>query len=181
MNASSRLLCLVGTLNLLACSDEVATRDSSGSSTDTSADAGADTGTGEDTGTGAGDDTGGEQAFELAPGECFTLETGTVAASDGMPCGDFMALAGLNVDLMSATGLDGAGGFCDRGGPYASIDEVPTGAGDCLWTAYVEGLERLDGRGFLVRNAAQTQTWVIYIITNAQPAMQFVYRPLSAN
>lgn len=173
------------------------------SPTDTTSDAAADTGAVEDTtlpdsgavDSGVGDtgtaedttpsdtgtaDAGSDPLFSLAPGQCFTLETGAVQTSDGTMCGDFLALSGLNVDLTSDGGPDGAGAFCDVGGPYASIDAVPTNSADCFWQSYVEGFDPLDGHGLLVRNAAQTQTWVLYIVTNAQPAMQFYYRPLAS-
>ena len=94
-------------------------------------------------------------------------------------CGDFLGLAGFNVDLESDSGPDGQGGFCDLGGGFANLSAIT--ATDCptFWSPYVEGMEGLETHGMLVRDAAQTTTYRMFIIDNAHPQMHFTYAPIA--
>jgi hypothetical protein len=90
-----------------------------------------------------------EQTYSLPPGSCFTFATATVEASQGgQSCGDVLALAGINVDLVADEDS-----LCLFPGTFRALSAVPTEDRGCSWARYVEGLDRLIDRGMLVRDA----------------------------
>ena len=91
-----------------------------------------------------------EQTYSLPPGSCFTFATATVEVSQGgQSCGDVLALAGVNVDLVADEDS-----LCLFPGTFRALSAVPTDDRGCVWSRYVEGLDRLIDRGMLVRDAS---------------------------
>ncbi len=120
-------------------------------------------------------DAGSEQTYMLNTGDCFTFATASSMHSNGMDCGDILALSGANVDLSSPFGADGNGGFCDLPGTYTSLASVPTSYASCAWMSYIEGINGLTNHGLIVRDAAHVHHYRVHVLSNTQPALIFSF------
>lgn len=110
-----------------------------------------------------------EQTYSLPPGSCFTFDTATIQASQGgQSCGDVLALAGVNVDLVADEDS-----LCLFPGTFRALSAVPTDDRGCAWARYVEGLDRLIDRGLLVRDAAGAR-YRVHIQDN-NPTLVFAF------
>lgn len=110
-----------------------------------------------------------EQTYSLPPGSCFTFATAMVEASQGgQSCGDVLALAGVNVDLVAD-----ADSLCLFPGTFRALSAVPTDDRGCFWARYVEGLDRLIDRGMLVRDTAGAR-YRVHIHDN-NPTLVFAF------
>lgn len=110
-----------------------------------------------------------EQTYSLPPGSCFTFATATVEVSQrGQSCGDVLALAGVNVDLVADEDS-----LCLFPGTLRALSAVPADDRGCVWSRYVEGLDRLIDRGMLVRDASGAR-YRVHIQDN-NPTLVFAF------
>lgn len=116
-----------------------------------------DTGSSKDTGS----TTGTPLTWDVGQGDgCVVLATATCSVSNTCSTGDFLLLAGANVDLMSASQSSPA--FCPQGSP-ATVSDIPSDYSTCAWTDYVEGMGGLDGTGYIVRDRNGAHHWKLRI------------------